>query len=75
MENLGIIGLLCRSVGNPRRYVDLHQGVGYLTTTRSRFQNGTPLVRHDASLLGRELATVHKEQFLDCCSRSLVFVH
>ena len=29
MENLGIIGVLRRSVGNPRRGVDLHQGVGY----------------------------------------------
>ena len=29
LENLGIIGLLHRSVGNPRRKVDLHQGMGY----------------------------------------------
>ena len=29
MENLGIIGLLRRSVGNPRRDIDLCQGVGY----------------------------------------------
>ena len=29
LENLGIIGLLCRSIGNPRRDVDLRQGVGY----------------------------------------------
>ena len=28
-KNLGIIGLLRRSVGNPRRGVDLRQGVGY----------------------------------------------
>ena len=29
MENLGIIGLLRHSVGNPRRVIDLRQGVGY----------------------------------------------
>ena len=29
LENLGIIGLLRRSVGNPRRDIDLRQGLGY----------------------------------------------
>ena len=29
LENLGIIRLLRRSVGNPHRGVDLRQGVGY----------------------------------------------
>ena len=29
LENLCIIRLLLRSVGNPRRSVDLRQGVGY----------------------------------------------
>ena len=29
LENLGFIGLLCHNVGNPRRGVDLCQGVGY----------------------------------------------
>ena len=29
LRNLGIIGLLRCSIGNPRRGVDLHQGVGY----------------------------------------------
>ena len=29
LENLGIIGLLRRSVGNPRCGIDLRQGVGY----------------------------------------------
>ena len=29
LENLGIIRLLRRSVGNPRRDLDLRQGVGY----------------------------------------------
>ena len=29
IENLGIIGLLCRSVGNPCRGVNLRHGVGY----------------------------------------------
>ena len=28
-KNLGIIGLLRRSLGNPRRGVNLRQGVGY----------------------------------------------
>ena len=28
-ENLGIIGILRRSIGNPRRGVDLHKGMGY----------------------------------------------
>ena len=29
LENLGIIGLLRRSIGNPRRGIDLRQGMGY----------------------------------------------
>ena len=29
LENLGKNGLLRRSVGSPRRGIDLHQGVGY----------------------------------------------
>ena len=36
------IGLLRRSVGNPRR---LRQGVGCLAAVRPRCQNGTPRVR------------------------------
>ena len=55
---LGIIGLLCRSVGNPRRGVgvdprrgvgvdprrgvDLHQGVGYLVVARPMCQKWHP---------------------------------
>ena len=54
-EKLGIIGLLHRSIGNPRRSVDLCQGVGYLAAARPRCQNGTPQVRHG-------VATVHSEQ-------------
>ena len=38
----GHIGLLRRSVGNPRRGVDLRRSVGCLTAVRSRSQNGTP---------------------------------
>ena len=75
LENLGIIGLLRCSVGNPRRGVDLRQGVGYLSAARARWQNGTPRVRHGGALLYHGVATVHSEQFLDCCSKSLVFVH
>ena len=47
--------LLCRSVGNPRRSVDLRQGVGCLALARPRCQNGTPRVHHD-------VASVHRGQ-------------
>ena len=88
LKNLGIIGLLRHSVGNPRRGVDLCQGVGYLSMARPRCQSGTPRVhqgvaklRHGESLrrsvavLRRGINIIHNEQFLDCCSESLVFVH
>ena len=58
---LGIIGLLRRSVGNPRLGVDLRQGERYLATARPRFQNGTPRVRHDIALLRRGTTTIHSE--------------
>ena len=61
-EKLGIIGLLHRSIGNPRRGVDLRQGVGYLAAARPRCQNGTPQVRHGVALLRHGVATVHSEQ-------------
>ena len=38
----GHIGLLRRSVGNPRRGVDPHQGVECLSVTRPRCQKGHP---------------------------------
>ena len=34
--------LRCSSVGNPRRNVDLRQGMGCLAAARPRCQNGTP---------------------------------
>ena len=49
----GHIGLLHRNIRNPRRGVDLCQGVGCLAAARPRCQNGTPRVRH-------VIATVHK---------------
>ena len=52
LENLEKIGLISRSVGNPRRSignprrsVDLCQVVGSLAAARSRYQNGTPRIR------------------------------
>ena len=51
-RKFGHIGLLHHSVGNPRRGVDVCQGMGCLTAERPRCQNGTPRVRHD-------VATVH----------------
>ena len=51
----GHIRLLRRSVGNPRRGVDLHQGVGCLAAARPRCQNGTPRVC-------RGIAIVHRGQ-------------
>ena len=74
LENLGIIGLLRRSVGNLRRSVDLRQGVEYLAAARPRCQNDTPRVRHGIALLRCGIAIVHNDKFLDCCSESLVFV-
>ena len=56
----GHIGLLCCSVGNPRRDVDLRQGVVCLTVARPRCQNGTPRVCHGVAKLLRGVATVHK---------------
>ena len=67
---MGIIGLLRRSVGNPRRGIDLCQGVRYVTAVRPRCQNGTPRVRHDVALLRRGVAIVHNEKFLDFCFRT-----
>ena len=49
LENLGIIELLCCSIGNP-------------SEARPRCQNGTPRVRHGVALLLRGVATVHSEQ-------------
>ena len=46
----GHIGLLRRSVGNPRCGVDLCQGVGCLAAVRPRCQNGTPHVRQGAKM-------------------------
>ena len=48
-------GLLRRSIGNPRRGVDLRQGVGCLAAARLRCQNGTLWVR-------RGVDTVHIKQ-------------
>ena len=88
LKNLGIIGLLRRSVGNPRCGVDLRQGVGYPRCSEAEVPNGTPRVCQgvaklchceglcrNIAVLRRGIATVHSEQFLDCCSKSLVFVH
>ena len=61
------IWLLRRSVGNPRRGVDLRQGVGCLASARPRCQNGTPRVRHDIAKLCRSVPTVHSEKILDFC--------
>ena len=72
----GHIKLLCRSVGNPRCGVDLHQGVGCLVAARLRCQNGTPRVYHDIAVLRCGLATVHSENFFfNFVSEHLVFVH
>ena len=51
----GHIGLLHRSVGNPRCGVDQPQGMGCIVAARLRCQNGTPRVRHG-------VATVHRGQ-------------
>ena len=51
LENLGIIGLLCCSVGNLRRGIDLSQGVGYPHRGEARCQNGTPRVRRGVAKL------------------------
>ena len=75
LENLGIIGLLRRSVGNLRRDVDLRQGKGYLAAARPRCQDGTPRVHHDVAFLRRGIATVHSEQLLDFVYEHLAFVH
>ena len=81
LENLGIIGLLRCSVGNPRRGVDLRQGVGYLAAVRPRCQNGTPPIRRDVAKLRRGeglrrgVDIVLNKQLLDCCFESLIFVN
>ena len=43
LENLGIIGLLCRSVGNPHYGVDLRQGVGYPRRSEAEVPKWHPL--------------------------------
>ena len=43
LENLGIIGLLCRSIGNPRHGVDLRQGVGYPSRGETEVPKWHPL--------------------------------
>ena len=70
LENMGIIGLLRHSVGNPRRGVDLCQGMEYLIAARLRCQNGTPQVHHGVALLLRSIATVNNKQILDFCFRT-----
>ena len=58
LENLGIIGLLRRNIGNPRRGVDLRQGV-------ENPRRGEVEVPKMAGV-----ATVHNEQFLEFCFRT-----
>ena len=57
----GHIGLLRHNVGNPRRGLHLHQGMGCLAMARLRCQNGTPRVRH-GECLRHSVATVHRGQ-------------
>ena len=78
----GQIGLLHHSVGNPRRDIDLRQGVGCRVATRLRCQNGTPRVchgvaklHHSVAVLRRIVATVHSDKFFNFISEHFVFVH
>ena len=64
LENLGIIELLRHNVGNPRRGVDLRQGVGYPRCGEAEVPKGTTRVCHGEALLCRGVATVHSEQLL-----------
>ena len=63
LENMDIIRLLRRSVGNPGRGVDLAKAWDTLIAARPRCQNDTPRVLHDEALLRRGITTVHNEQF------------
>ena len=53
LENLGIIWLLRRNIGNPRRDVDLCQGMGYPCRSETEVpkwhHSGTPWHSIDAS--------------------------
>ena len=51
LENLGTIGLLRRSVGNPRHGVDLRQGVGYPRRGEAEVPKLAPLEYVAAQLL------------------------
>ena len=55
------LGLLWRSVRNPRRGVDLRQGVGYLAVARPRCQNGTPWVRRGVAKLRRSVEVLRRD--------------
>ena len=79
LENLGKNRLLRHNVGNPRRGVDLRQGVGYPCRDEAEVQNGTPQVRRGVvklhrreglrirvAVLHHDVATIHKGQLL-CC--------
>ena len=52
LENLGIIGLLLLSVGNPRRGIDLRQGVGYPRGGEAKVPKWHPsgMPRHSISI-------------------------
>ena len=82
----GHFGLLCLSIGNPRRSVDLHQGVECLAAARLRCQNGTPRVHHGVSklrcgeglrrsvaVLRRGVPTVHRGQNFEFLFRKSSF--
>ena len=73
-----------RSIGSPRRGVDLRQGMGCLAAVRLGCQNGTPRIRkgiatlccdeglcRSVAVLRHNVATVHNKKILDCCSESL----
>ena len=51
-----------RSVGNPRRGIDLCRRVGCLTTARPRCQFGIAWVCHGISFLHYGVDTVHSEK-------------
>ena len=64
----GKIRLLHHSVGNPRRGVDLRQGVGYPRRCEVEVPKRDPYASGEG--LRRSVATVHSEQFLDFCFRT-----